>query len=227
VCPDFMWDDQLVSVTVETNNKGWITMNGFLAYWSLQTSVDYTYTAQFLAWVGYPLLGRGPLASALTEVRSGQKVKSVYHCQVLGERGGGKSTFVRGLIGREQVVGQGEEEGEEEEEAVTIRSLPVAGSTVYLILHENVYLPDPDDLEEGGGVAEGVAAALGQCDVACFLYDTSDSLSFSSAASLYRAVEASVSEVIPYVFVATKSDRPAVKQVSKTQLKCPSCVEVS
>ena len=33
-----------------------------------------------------------------------------------------------------QVVGQGEEEGEEEEEAVTIRSLPVAGSTVYLIV---------------------------------------------------------------------------------------------
>ena len=54
-----------------------------------------------------------------------------------------------------------------------------------LQLHENVYLPDPDDLEEGGGVADGVAAALGQCDVACFLYDTSDSLSFSSAASLY------------------------------------------
>ena len=53
-----------------------------------------------------------------------------------------------------------------------------------LQLHENVYLPDPDDLEEGG-VAEAVAAALGQCDVACFLYDTSDSLSFSSAASLY------------------------------------------
>ena len=90
----------------------------------------------------------------------GQRVKSVYHCQVLGERGSGKSTFVRGLIGKEQVTwhdpsiadipyyelacvqmvvvrrsGEGEEEEEEEEEeAVTIRSLPVAGSTVYLIV---------------------------------------------------------------------------------------------
>ena len=34
VCPEFMWDDQLVAVTVETNHKGWIAMNGFLAYWS-------------------------------------------------------------------------------------------------------------------------------------------------------------------------------------------------
>ena len=32
----------------------------------LQTSIDYTYTAQFLAWVGYPLLNRRELASALT-----------------------------------------------------------------------------------------------------------------------------------------------------------------
>ena len=34
--------------------------------------------------------------------------------------------------------------------------------------------------------------------------------------NLQRAVEASVSEVIPYVFVATKSDRPVVKQVRHT-----------
>ncbi len=31
----------------------------------LQTSIDYTYTAQFLAWMGYPVLEKGNLASAL------------------------------------------------------------------------------------------------------------------------------------------------------------------
>ena len=51
-------------------------------------------------------------------------------------------------------------------------------------LHENVYLPDPQDLDEGGS-AEGVAAALGKCDVACFLYDAADPLSFPAAANLY------------------------------------------
>ena len=34
VCPDFPWDDQLIALTVETNQRGWITMNGFLAFWS-------------------------------------------------------------------------------------------------------------------------------------------------------------------------------------------------
>ena len=38
-----------------------------------------------------------------TEVRAGERVKCVYHCQVLGGRGSGKTSFVRGLIGNEQV----------------------------------------------------------------------------------------------------------------------------
>jgi len=35
VCPTYPWDEQLVSITVETNKKGWVTLNGFLAFWML------------------------------------------------------------------------------------------------------------------------------------------------------------------------------------------------
>jgi hypothetical protein len=75
------WDEQLIAVTVETNIDGWITLAGFLAFWtyvvfmswltlticwhSLQTNLDYTVTAQFLAWVGYPVLQKDTLSSAL------------------------------------------------------------------------------------------------------------------------------------------------------------------
>jgi len=34
LCPDNPWDDQLISLTVETNPEGWITLNGFLAFWT-------------------------------------------------------------------------------------------------------------------------------------------------------------------------------------------------
>ena len=34
LCPDYPWDDQLISLTVETNQDGWITLSGFLAFWS-------------------------------------------------------------------------------------------------------------------------------------------------------------------------------------------------
>ena len=43
-CPGYPWDEQLVSITVETNKNGWVTLNGFLAFWNLQTSHDYLYT---------------------------------------------------------------------------------------------------------------------------------------------------------------------------------------
>lgn len=28
------WDEQLIAVTVETNGEGWITLPGFLAFWT-------------------------------------------------------------------------------------------------------------------------------------------------------------------------------------------------
>ena len=102
-----------------------------------------------------------------------------------------------------------EEEEEEEEEAVSVRSLTVAGSNVYLVvssmeisifmkkiyeafffnfhaqLHENSYLPDPLEVTAEGVGGEGIAAALDLCDVAGFLYDSSDPQSFRTAAGLY------------------------------------------
>ena len=33
ICPEFMWNDELIGLTVETNKNGWITLEGFLAYW--------------------------------------------------------------------------------------------------------------------------------------------------------------------------------------------------
>ena len=32
VCPEFMWDD-LAPLMIETNAEGWVTLDGFLAYW--------------------------------------------------------------------------------------------------------------------------------------------------------------------------------------------------
>ena len=34
LCPDYFWDDQLISLIVETNPEDWITLNSFLAFWT-------------------------------------------------------------------------------------------------------------------------------------------------------------------------------------------------
>lgn len=206
LCPDYPWDDQLISLTVETNPEGWITLNGFLAFWTLQTSIDYTYTAQFLAWMGYPVLERGTLASALQEVRPHERQKSVYRCRVLGSKNCGKTTFVRGLVGKEQSP-YPDIEGEE---AVSVKSLTLAESHIYLVLHESSFVPD-DSLDQYSS-GQAISGVLNHCDVACLLYDTSDASSFKTAAQLFNAVEGMVSQLVPCVFIATKSDQPRVKQ---------------
>jgi len=55
---------------------------------------------------------------------------------------------------------------------------------------------------------------LEHCDIACL---TSDPTSFQTAAQLFSSVEALVSELIPCVFIATKSDLPRVQQDGEQQ----------
>ena len=66
------------------------------------------------------------------EVRSTERNKLVYRCQVLGSKGCGKSCFVRGLLGKGLQVPADLDEGE----AVTIRAITVPNSTspVYLVV---------------------------------------------------------------------------------------------
>ena len=56
--------------------------------------------------------------------------RSVYHCRVLGARGCGKTSFVRGLIGQSEVA------AEDGEEAMTIKglTLPDTQRQVYLVV---------------------------------------------------------------------------------------------
>ncbi len=55
--------------------------------------------------------------------------RNVYHCRVLGGKGCGKTSFVRGLIGQSKVAGDGEE-------AMTIKglTLPNTQQLIYLVV---------------------------------------------------------------------------------------------
>ena len=55
--------------------------------------------------------------------------------------------------------------------------------SVFFQLHESSYVPNASvDLQSRG---EAIAGVLEHCDVACLLYDTSDSTSFQTAAQLF------------------------------------------
>lgn len=74
--------------------------------------MDYTCTTSFLAYMGYSVIEKRGLASALTgkyftsnnyclvliEVLPRGREKSVFRCRVMGGRGCGKTTFCRSLV---------------------------------------------------------------------------------------------------------------------------------
>lgn len=78
--------------------------------------------------------GHGPALCCMSaEVKSTERNKLVYRCQVFGGKGCGKSSFVRGLLGKKSSqVSTDLEEGE----AVAIRAVTLPNSTasVYLVV---------------------------------------------------------------------------------------------
>ena len=86
--------------------------------------------------MGYPILERAPLATALVEVRPHERDKMVYRCRVLGSMECGKSSFVRGLVGKETSDALSDIVGEE---AMSVRALTLSNvnKEIYLVVSRN------------------------------------------------------------------------------------------
>lgn len=89
--------------TTVTSGSGAVTLQGFLAQWSMTTLLDYMVTLEYLAYLGFP----GDNRSALKVVR-GRRLerkkdrtkRDVFLCLVVGAIGAGKTSLLRSLIGK-------------------------------------------------------------------------------------------------------------------------------
>uniref|UniRef100_A0A8C2XSH6 Ras homolog family member T2 n=1 Tax=Cyclopterus lumpus TaxID=8103 RepID=A0A8C2XSH6_CYCLU len=119
----------------------------------------------------------------------------VFHCKVIGPRGTGKTAFLQTFVGRN--VGN-KRNSSSAFSPYAINTVQVSNQEKYLILNEV-------DVE-----VEFLKASDANCDVACLMYDASDSHSFDYCASIYK--QHYMESNIPCVLVASKVDLPGVKQ---------------
>ena len=100
-----------------------------MGYWLLHSS---QWWGLFQEWFYGPLCCVVCIC-VLAEVGLSQHTKLVYRCQVLGGKGCGKSSFIRGLVGKEMALVP---EELQEEEAMSIKALTLPSSTspVYLLV---------------------------------------------------------------------------------------------
>ncbi|CAK9300103.1 unnamed protein product [Gordionus sp. m RMFG-2023] len=162
---------------VEVNDKSWLTKEGYMAYWNLIILLDQQKAFEYLAYLGYPINDEDNQTSSVQitqSVKMGRSKKflprSVYHCDVIGSDGVGKTTFLQGMLGKNL-----ESIKSSNTCKYSIKRFKLYSYQKYLALHE-VHL---STLEKSDGKKH-------YCDCVCMVYDTQNPRSFFACARTYK-----------------------------------------
>ncbi|TLS23992.1 hypothetical protein PpBr36_08097 [Pyricularia pennisetigena] len=205
------WSETSFPSSTVRNEAGHITLQGWLAQWSMTTFVEPKTTLEYLAYLGFePPTPRDTITAALKITKSrkrrrkpGRVERNVVLCYIIGASGAGKSSLLDAFLNRpfeplyhptikpRRAVNSVELQG---------------GKQCYLILEELGEL-EPAILEN--------QAKLDACDLICYAYDSSDPDSFSHIENLRRRYPQL--DDLPAIYTALKADRDKTTQRSELQ----------
>ncbi|XP_073902476.1 mitochondrial Rho GTPase 1 isoform X2 [Castor canadensis] len=202
VFPYIPWGPD-VNNTVCTNERGWITYQGFLSQWTLTTYLDVQRCLEYLGYLGYSILTeQESQASAITvtrdkkiDLQKKQTQRNVFRCNVIGMKGCGKSGVLQALLGRNLM--RQKKIRDDHRSYYAINTVYVYGQEKYLLLH---------DISESEFLTEAEII----CDVVCLVYDVTNPKSFEYCARIFK--QHFMDSRIPCLIVAAKSDLHEVKQ---------------
>lgn len=205
------WKDNNFPRSVVCNDQGYVTLQGWLAQWSMTTFLDYKTTCAYLGYFGYESNAPNSrndissISSALyvtkprkLKTRSGKDYRTsvqdrtVFNCFIIGAFGCGKTSLLESFLGRPFSPAH----------SPTIHQ-NIAVNNVELIGGKQCYLI----LEELGGLENAILdnkEKVDSCDVLCFAYDSSDPDSFQHIIDIRGQYP--YLDNIPSVFVALKAD---------------------
>ncbi|KAM0561097.1 hypothetical protein ACHAPJ_003598 [Fusarium lateritium] len=205
------WTDSSFPSSTVRNEAGHITLQGWLAQWSMTTFIEPKTTIEYLAYLGFePSNPKDPITAALKITkprkrrrRPGRVERNVVLCYVLGASGAGKSALLDSFLNRpfdglyHPTI----------KPRRAVNSVELAGGKqVYLILEELGEL-EPAILEN--------RAKLDACDLLCYAYDSSDPDSFSHIVDL-RNKYPHLDE-LPSIYTALKADKDKTNQRCELQ----------
>ncbi|KAG9096861.1 ERMES complex Ca(2+)-binding regulatory GTPase gem1 [Ceratobasidium sp. 370] len=184
---------------------GTITLQHWLAKWSMTTLLDHKKTLAYLAYLGY---NTGPTTSALkitkprrVERRKGRVTRNVFLCYVVGAAGSGKSSILNcfrelggggvggNVTGKENVKGKGKGGLDEvgpyrptEKVLSVVGAVELKGAEKYLVMQEFGSKSEADMLRD--------AKTMALADVIVYVHDSSDTNSFSYISNLRVSIMA-------------------------------------
>ena len=210
--PQSWVEDGFPACTVR-NEAGHVTLQGWLAQWSMTTFMFPKTTLEYLAYLGYESTDNSNASTTaalkVTKVRkrrrkAGRVQRSVIFAQVLGAAHAGKSSLLDTFLGRP--LGQAYHPTIQPRVVVNTVELP-GGKQCYLILKELG--------ESESAVLENKTKLLDKCDLLVYTYDSSDPDSFDYIPSLRK--QHPHLEDLPSMYVALKADLDRTTQRSEIQ----------
>ncbi|KAK2165693.1 hypothetical protein LSH36_46g02053 [Paralvinella palmiformis] len=189
--------------SVCTNPQSWLSLQGYLAQWTLTTLLDVSKTTEYLAYLGYMYEHDNQLSAIhvtrdkRTDLQKKQTSRNVFRCHVLGAKGSGKTAFLQGFLNRNLQYVRTLNRDHLSKYAINL--VQVYGQDKYLLLHE---------IDVGS--SDTVGALELHCDVACLLYDATNPRSFEYCARLYKHYFQDSN--VPVMMVACKTEHKDVQQ---------------
>jgi mitochondrial Rho GTPase 1 len=207
------WIDYNFPACTVRNDAGHVTLQGWLAQWSMTTFISPRTTLEYLAYLGFESSDRAipdtTAALKLTKPRKrrrrpGRTGRNVILAHVLGPPQSGKSYLLDVLLG--QPFSQTYRPTIQPRTAVNTVELP-GGRQCYLILKELG--------ESEAAVLDNKSKLLDQCDVMVYTYDSSDPDSFAYIPTVRKNYPHL--EELPAVYAALKADLDRTTQRSESQ----------
>lgn len=207
------WTDDSFPSSIVRNDAGHITLQGWLAQWSMTTFTSPKTTLEYLAYLGYESPDRSnPSTTAALKLtkprkrrrRPGRVGRNVVLCHIVGASGSGKSSLLDAFLSRP--FNPTYNPTIQPRTAVNTVELP-GGKQCYLILDEL------GELEPA--LLDNQTKLLDQCDVIAYTYDSSDPDSFAYIPTL-RSKYPHLDD-IPSLYIALKADLDRSTQRAECQ----------
>ena len=205
------WIDSSFPSSTVRNDAGHVTLQGWLAQWSMTTFVEPKTTLSYLAYLGFESSSPRETTTAALKItkprkrrrKPGRVERNVMHCYVLGAPASGKSSLLDAFLNRpfdslyHPTI----------KPRAAVNSVELqGGKQCYLILEELGEL-EPAILEN--------KAKLEACDLICYTYDSADPDSFSHIVQLRQKYPHL--DNLPNMYVALKADLDKTTQRSEQQ----------
>jgi len=204
--PGNPWAGQKFPDTTVADDTGAVTLQGWLAQWSMTTLLDHRTALAYLAYLGYP---DEPRTTALhitrprkVDRRKAKVTRNVFLCYICGAAGSGKTSLLRAFAGKPF----SEKYEPTKKMNSVVNSVDIDGSEKYLVLQEFGSKYEAETLRN--------PKKTDLADVVVYVHDSSDTNSFSYISNLRQQY---VLDHIPTLFVATKSDLDLAQQRHEVQ----------